>query len=321
MEARAVVFTAPERVDVWDVQLPEPGPEDVVIRTLCSGISIGTEGWILKNRYKGVTYPLVTGYQFCGTVEQVGAQVGGFREGDLVFARSTRLAGDAVRPMWAGHVSRAVVAAKQVYRVPAGVSPAAASMAVMPAVPWHGIRLTGIEPGDLVVVVGQGQVGQYAAQLARLKGARVIAVEMLADRLALSARYSADVALNPERDDVAAAVAAEKPGGADVIIDTSANARAVNASFEWARQNGRYCLQGYYPETTALDLYTPHVKQLTFYNPTDCEGIDTMLQYMAEGKVNVDGLITHTFAADEAAAAFDLAMNRPREAVAMVLQW
>ncbi|MHB0876268.1 MAG: zinc-dependent alcohol dehydrogenase [Anaerolineae bacterium] len=321
MIARGVVFTAPEQVAVRDVRLPEVGPEDVLIRTLYSGISIGTEGWILKNRYKGVTYPLVSGYQFCGTVEQAGADAGGFKEGDVVFARSTRLAGDEVRPMWAGHVSRAVVAAKQVYRVPQGVSPAAASLAVMPAVPWHGIQLTGIEPGDLVVVVGMGQVGQYAAQLARLKGARVIAVETLVDRLELAARYSADIALNPERDDVAAAVAAEKEAGADVIIDTSANVRAVNASFEWARRNARYCLQGYYPDTTSLDLYTPHVKQLTFYNPTDCEGIDTMLQYMAEGRLNVADLITHTLPAERAAEAFDIAMNRPREAVAMVLQW
>lgn len=321
MRARGVVFTAPEKVDVWDIRLPEPGPDDVVIGTISSGISIGTEGWILKNRYKGVTYPLVTGYQLCGRVEQAGANVERFRAGDLVFARSTRLAEGEIRGMWSGHVSRAVVDAKLVYPVPQGVSPDAASLAVMPAVPWHGIRLTGIDPGDLVVVVGMGQVGQYASQLARLKGARVVAVETLPDRLALAAKCGAHVAVNPERDDVAAAVAGEKPAGADVIIDTTANARAVNASFEWARNGARYCLQGYYPDTTALDLYTPHVKQLTFYNPTDCEGVDTMLQYMAEGKLDVETLITHRFPAEKAAAAFDIAMNRPREAVAMVLQW
>ena len=223
--------------------------------------------------------------------------------------------------MWAGHVSHAVTDARSVYKVPDGVDPAAASMAVMPGVPWHGIQLTGINASDLVVVVGMGQVGQYAAQLARVKGAKVIAVEVLPERLALAARYSADIALNPTLDDVAARVKAEKPDGADVVIDTSANAKAVNASFEWARRDARYCLQGYYPGLTSLDLFTPHVKQLTFYNPTDCEGIDTMLQFMAEGKVNVSSLITHTFPAENAPQAFDIAMNRPQEAMAMVLKW
>lgn len=321
MKARGVVFAAQEKVEVWDIEIPEPGPDDVLIRTLYSGISIGTEGWILKNAYWRVTYPLVTGYQLCGVVESVGANVASFRPGETVFTRFTRLAGDKIRPMWAGHVSHAVTDAKSVYKVPAGVHPAHASMAVMPAVPWHGIQLTGINPGDLVVVVGAGQVGQYAAQLARTKGAKVICVEVLADRLALAAKHSADIALNPTVDDVAARVKAEKEDGADVIIDTSANAKAVNASFEWGRQGARYCLQGYYPGETCLDLFWPHVKQYTFYNPTDCEGIDTMLQYMADGKVDVGALITHTFAAEEAPKAYDIAIHRPQEAVAMVLKW
>jgi L-iditol 2-dehydrogenase len=321
MKARGVVFTAPEKVDVWDIDIPEPGPEDVLIRVLYSGISIGTEGWILMNKYKGVTYPLVTGYQYCGVVEKAGAQATGLKEGDLAFARFTRLAGDKLRPMWAGHVSHGVVAANSVYKVPAGVGADEASLGVMPAVPWHGIQLTGINPGDLVIVVGMGQVGQYAAQLARVKGGKVIAVEVLEQRLALAAKHSADIALNPLKDDVAARVKAEKADGADVIIDTSANAKAVNASFEWARRNARYCLQGYYPGETCLDLSTPHLKQLTFYNPTDCEGIDTMLSFMAQGSVNVKDLITHRFEAEDAPKAFELMLRSPQEAVAMVLHW
>ena len=321
MKARGVVFTAPERVDVWDIELPEPGPEDVAIRVLYSGISIGTEGWVLRNRYRGVTYPLVTGYQYAGVAEQVGAAVANVKEGDQVFARFTRLAGDRVRPMWAGHVSHGVVAASQVHKVPAGLGADEAALAVMPAVPWHGIQLTGINPGDLVVVVGLGQVGQYAAQLARTKGAKVIAVEVLEHRRELAAKYSADIVLDPAHDDVSTVVKDNKAEGADVIIDTSANAKAINASFEWARRNARYCLQGYYPDLTPLDLFTPHVKQLTFYHPTDCEGIDTMLTYMTEGKVNVKGLITHRFPANDAAQAYDIAIHAPEEAVAMVLQW
>jgi len=321
MKPKGIVFTEPEKVEVWDIELPEPGPEDVVIRVLYSGVSMGTEGWILRNLYKGVTYPLVTGYQLCGIVAKAGPEAGAIREGSLVFARHTRLAGDRVRAMWAGHVSHAVVAASDVYEVPSGVSPAAASLAVMPAVPWHGIQLTGVDPGDLVVVVGMGQVGQYAAQLARAKGAKVIAVEVLEERRRLAAEISADIALNPLKDDVVECVKAEKEGGADVIIDTSANAEAVNASFEWIRPNGRYCLQGYYPGLTHLDLFTPHVKQLTFYNPTDCEGIDTMLSLMAEGQLNVESLITHRFEASDAPRAYELMLSRPQDAVAMVLHW
>jgi 2-desacetyl-2-hydroxyethyl bacteriochlorophyllide A dehydrogenase len=98
LKAKGVVFTAPERVEVLEVEVPEPTPNDVVIRVLYSGISIGTERWILTNKYKGVSYPLVSGYQFCGIVEEIGSNVTTLRKGDVVFARHSRIL-ENIRPM------------------------------------------------------------------------------------------------------------------------------------------------------------------------------------------------------------------------------
>ena len=320
MKARGVVFTAPYKVEVWDIEVPEPGPEDLLVRVLYSGISVGTEGWILKNGYKGVTYPLVTGYQHCGVVERVGSKVEGIREGELVFGSHGRLVGD-VRSMWAGHLSHAVQAASQVIKVPEGVLPEEAALGIMPAVPWHGIQMTGIDPGDLVVVIGLGLVGQFACQLARTKGGTVIATDILEKRRNLAMECGTDIVLDPRKDDVNAQVKSVKEAGADVIIDTSANADAVNASFEWIRRDGRYCLQGYYSGMTPLDLFLPHVKQITFYNPTGYEGVPTMFSYIAKGSVQAKPLITHYIAAEEAPKAYDLMLNSPQEAVGMVLRW
>lgn len=63
------------------------------------------------------------------------------------------------------------------------------------------------------------------------------------------------------------------------------------------------------------------MKQLTFYNPTNCEAIDLMLQYAAEGKINIRGLITHTFDAEQAPDAYRLLVEKPQEALGMVLKW
>ncbi len=319
MKARGVVFTGPEQVEVRDVDLPKPGPKDVLIKVLYSGVSIGTEGWILKNGYKGVTYPLVTGYQHCGVAEQVGAEVADFREGDLVYCGSSRVEG--IRPMWAGHVSYSVQDAAGLIKVPAKVLPEEAALGVMPAVPWHGIQMTGINPGDLVVVVGLGLVGQFAVQLARTKGATVIATEVLEKRRELARQCGAEFVLDPRTEDVDARVKAVKPAGADVIIDTSANASAVNASFEWIRRDGRYCLQGYYSGLTCLDLFLPHVKQMTFINPTGFEGIATMFDYIDRGLIQAKPLITHCFDGEDAAHAYDLMLRAPQETVGIVLRW
>ncbi len=320
MKAKGVVFTAPESVEVWDLDIPEPGPEEVLVRVTHSGISMGTEGWILKNKYKGVTYPLVTGYQNCGVVERVGSAVTNVAEGDRVFTSHGRLLSD-VRPMWAGHLSHIVTPGSAVIPVPEGVASDAASLGVMPGVPWRGIQMTGINEGDLVVVIGLGLVGQFALQLALIKGARVIALEVRERRRLLAAKHGGAIVLDPLSEDVLARVQGEKEAGADVIIDTSANSQAVNESFDWIRPGGRYCFQGYYPELTCLDLYLPHFKQLTFYNPTSYEGIDTMFSLIAQGQLNVGSLITHRFAAEQAPQAYGILLERPQEALGMVLEW
>ena len=320
MKARGVVFPAANQVEVWDIEIPEPGPDEVLVRVLYSGISIGTEGWILKNEYKGVTYPLVTGYQYGGVIESLGSAVSGLAKGDLVFGRHTKLLGD-ITPMSAGHVSRAVTPAKDLVKVPKGVGADEASLGVMPGVPWRGIQETGINEGDLVVVIGLGLVGQFACQLLRIKGARVIAVEPLPLRRELARRFGTEVVLDPAVDDIEARIRAEKPEGADVITDTSANAKAVNASFEWIRPRGRYCFQGYYAGLTCLDLYTPHVKQLRFFNPTNYEAPELMFKYATEGRLNIKGLITHRFSAEDAPKAYKLMIESPSEALGIVLDW
>ena len=321
MKAKGVVFTAPEQVEVWDIEIPEPGPEDLLIRVLYSGISVGTEGWILLGKYKGTTYPLVTGYQHCGVVEKVGSAVTGFEEGQLVFNLHTRLLGD-IRPMSAGHVSHAVFSADKVIPVPDSVKADEASLGVLIGVPWRGIQMTRIYNGDLVVVIGLGLVGQVAAQLARTQGAaKVIALDVLDKRRSIAGRVSGAIVLDARTDDVEGCIKSIKPGGADVIIDTSANQAVMNQSFEWIRREGRYCLQGYYPDLTCLDLYLPHVKQLTFYNPTSCEGVDTMFSFMARGMLDIGSLITHHFEAEEAPEAYEMMIQRPKEFLAMVLHW
>ncbi len=86
-----MVFTAPGKIEVREIELPDMEEEDILIRTLYSGISIGTEGWILMNKYKDVKYPLSSGYQKTGVVEKVGAEVKGVKPGDRMFLRTTRI--------------------------------------------------------------------------------------------------------------------------------------------------------------------------------------------------------------------------------------
>ncbi|HEU4355211.1 MAG TPA: zinc-binding dehydrogenase, partial [Actinomycetota bacterium] len=220
--APAVVFAAPNEVEIRTVELADVGPRDVRIRTVYSGVSQGTERWLLTDRYRwtGGTpqYPHFPGYQAAGVVEEVGAEIDDLRPGDHVFAQATRFADPAGRYGLGSHTGTLVQAREDVTRLDPSVDLAAASLLRMAGVSRHGVRLTGVDPGDLVVVIGQGMIGQMSAQAARREGARVIAADRIAARVEASAKHSADRAVDTSVEDLATVVREESPDGADVVI-------------------------------------------------------------------------------------------------------
>ncbi len=323
IQAWAVIFPERDKVDIARIELPDPGPRDVVVRTEFSGISIGTEGWILKQKYRGTEFPLVTGYQKVGIIEHAGPEVEGFSVGQRVFLRHTKIA-SGIRSMWGGHTSMSVAEFTELIPVPDGADPACASLLVMVAVGYHGAaELVDVKPGELVVIIGQGLIGQFAAQVCKQRGCTVVTTEPLELRRRLSAELAADVAINPLEQDPGEVVRSLKPDGADVVIDCSANEAAINQSFEWLRRHGRYCFQAYYPETTCLDLFWPHVKEITAYFPTNVsdEGMREMMQWIADGRAKVRPLITHIESWQKAPELYQLAMDKPGECLGMVLDW
>jgi 2-desacetyl-2-hydroxyethyl bacteriochlorophyllide A dehydrogenase len=175
MEARAVVATEPGRVAFQTVRVPEPGPDDVVVRVTHSWISNGTEGSFVRGeRIAGDTprgagdplpFPHVPGYQKVGVVEGVGGAVTDLHTGDVVFATVS-----GVEEMfWAsgGHVSPAVTRRSQVWKLPPGLDPVAASGLVLTQVGYNVGQCAPLRPGDAAVVLGDGMVGHWAAQTLR----------------------------------------------------------------------------------------------------------------------------------------------------------
>jgi 2-desacetyl-2-hydroxyethyl bacteriochlorophyllide A dehydrogenase len=327
VRAPAIVFPTSNLVEIRTMELPAVGPGDVGVRTVCSGVSQGTERWLLTNRYRwpgGVPqYPHFPGYQAAGIVEEVGADVHDLQSGDHVFVQGTRFAEPTAVYGLASHCGYLVAPGDTVTRLDPGVDLGAASLFRMAGVSRLGVRLAGVQPGDVVVVIGQGMIGQMSAQAARLRGARVIASDVIEARVEASARFSADRAVDVTVEEVADVLRSEAPEGADLVIDTTGDARMFGTCVDLVRIEGRISMQGYYPDPIAIDFHPTHLKRVTVTFPCWVdEGRDRELaDDLAASRVVIEPLITHRIPYTDAAGAYELVVEHPEASLGMVLTW
>jgi len=291
MSVLAAVMTAPlAPVELREFPEPELAPGSALLRTLYSEVC-GTDVHLWHGRLSGVPYPIIPGHVSVGLVDKLRGEmrtVNGeiVREGDrLVFFDVHRTCGRCractVTRTPTRCESRRVYGitdsaaeglfggwAEAIYLEP-GVSAARLPDAV-PAETYigggcglitamHIVDRAAISLGDTVLVQGTGAVGLSAIALARLAGATtVIAIGAPADRLELARAMGADAAIDLQRTDAAARLAAvrELTGGlgVDVAVEAAGSARAVEEAPELIRDGGRYVIAGHYTDAGPSSL-------------------------------------------------------------------
>lgn len=291
-KAQAIIFPEKNKVEIGSFDLPDLQPDEMLVRTEFSGVSQGTEIWAFAGKRPEIKYPTVPGYQSVGIIEEAGSDTAKFKPGQRVAFMATRLPADFPRTWMGGHVSRAVI--RDGALVPDGADAAAASLAALPAVSYRGINMLNVQIGDLVVVTGQGLIGQGSAQMARLRGATVVATDVSPTRLDLSKRFSADIVVNPKEQDLGEAVRSMKPAGADVVIETTGRSDQFAPCISLLRWEGQLLLQGYYPDPITFDFHTTHAKKPTIAVTCghDFGGVAVSMELMGQGKLHFRELIT-----------------------------
>ena len=172
---------------------------------------------------------------------------------------------------------------------------------------YQALRRIKLAGGDTIAIVGQGPVGLSATQLAAAMGARVIALDVSAERLKRAKEFGADALINPQTDDAVAAIKALTHGaGADHTLDSSGKADGRLIAVRAARPWGTACFVGEGGDVT-IDV-SPHMlrKQLTIVGSwtfstsiqADCA------RFVADRKIGVDHLFTHRWKLDQAEEAY-----------------
>ena len=332
MQAKAVVFPAPNRVEVRNVSCPDPGPGDAVVRVTHSWISNGTEGSFLRGeRIAGDTayregdpwpFPIVAGYQKIGVVEWVGKDIADLAVGETVFCAMGKVEG--MFQSMGGQVSPSVSPRSQIWKLPEGVDPLAFAGLVLTQVGYNcGQRACPCRIGDAAVVLGDGMVGHWAAQTLAWRGARTLLVGRHDDRLARFASGPSRRTVNAKAEDWLAAVRRWLPGGVQVVVDTVGSLQALHEIMPLMRREGHIVSAGFYGTDDLLSVQPLRNWELSVHMVSGWtqRRMDETVALVANGVLDTLPLITHRFPADRAGDAWELIESKREPVLGVILEW
>jgi 2-desacetyl-2-hydroxyethyl bacteriochlorophyllide A dehydrogenase len=330
MRTEAIIFPEADRITFGAVELPEPQPGDLLVRTTVSLVSTGTETRVLHGGQDGAAFPLVPGYSSLGVVEKTFGDTGGVAAGDLVDYGSPRELIGCHR-VWGGHARHAVVAARSVHPLDERRSPAEYAFATVASVAVHGVRRTFSEPGDGVLVVGQGLIGQLHARVQVALGRQVAVVDILPWRLERSLAGGVARAINAREEDPAAAVHALWPQGPQVAVEATARPEGLRLCEELLR--GRawggddrmpvLAIQSSFVGRIDVDANTFFMKEYILISPRSVDPRDhaAALSMIGAGALPVADLITLRADPRQAAGAYDQLLKHPERHLTCVFEW
>lgn len=302
--SNAVVFLGTHNLQVQTLGLSTPGPEDVVVAVEWSGVSTGTERLLWAGEmpaFPGLSYPLVPGYEAVGRV--VVAEARPDLIGRRVFVPGSRGFKGAAG-LFGASASHLVVAAEKV--VPVDLDrPSDAVLLALAATAYHAIDAAALPE----LIVGHGVLGRLMARLTRAMGGMPTVWEINADRLT-EEDYPV---CTPESD-----------GRRDygVICDVSGDSGILDSLIARLAPKGEIVMAGFYMGRPDFAFPAAFMKEVRLRIAAEWapEDLESVLRLISGGVLRLDGLVTHSQPASEAAKAYQVAFADP-SCLKMILDW
>jgi 2-desacetyl-2-hydroxyethyl bacteriochlorophyllide A dehydrogenase len=342
MRNQFLLFTGPNQVVLADEEVSPDDlrPGEALVKAEYSIVSAGTEGSHFTDleaqmpRPPGQaapTYPRRTGYGHLGEVVALGPQTDNVRIGDRVLTFSN-------------HASRVRAnVGRFALPVPPEIPGRRAVATRMAGVSITALRSSSVQPGDRVVVIGLGLVGNFAAQLFQLAGARVLGLDVAPKRLEVARRCGIrEVHNSAESDPIAAVRDWSGDGqGAEIVVEAIGNSELVMQAVEMTRRHGETILLGSPRARFTADV-TPMLTRLhlqairmigalewTYPIPAQTErarftirhNYEQILGWIADGQLAVDPLVSHVLSPAQCQEAYTGLTTKKDEYTAVVFDW
>jgi 2-desacetyl-2-hydroxyethyl bacteriochlorophyllide A dehydrogenase len=335
MKSTYILFPEKGRVTVEqeDVSLDDLKPLEVVVRNEASIISAGTELARL-NGLEGLQFPCRPGYGSVGRVLAIGSGVTDFKADDRVFYAGKHA---SVQRFMHGQDHQWGL----LFPVPEALSASDAVFACMAQIAMTAPNITELALSDTVAVFGLGLVGNLAAQLYRLAGARVIGIDPVARRCELAKKVGIETVIDvpPERQ-VEALKELTQGKGAAVTVDAVGHSAIINNCVEGTALFGQVILLGS-PRAPFSANMTPMMSQIHIRGlvvrgahmwrlvPNDLRGakhsvawaLRTVFDLIGSGKLNVRALTQPIVKPADVPAAYAGLQSEPEKYVGVVIDW
>jgi len=343
----AVLHEIPGKLQIEDIQIDKPGPREVLITTTAAGLC-HSDLHFIEGKYPYFT-PTVVGHESAGVVEAVGDQVTYVQPGDHVVTYLSVFCGECKnclngRPTLCLNQESVARAPTDPPRLSQNGNPIfqflnLSSFAEQMLVHEHAvvkidpefpletaailgcgvstglgasIRTAGVRPGDTVAVIGLGGVGVSAVQGARIAGAdRIIAVDMLADKLELAKKLGATDIVDASKGDPVMQVKEMSLGGVDHAIEAIGLRVTAEQAFQMLRPGGTATIIGMIPfgttmEINGFELLSERKLQGCIMGSRNFrEAIPSYIELYKQGRLKLDELLSATITLDDVNEAFD----------------
>lgn len=332
---KAAVLRGPNDIVIEDVPVPEIGPTDALIKVRFCGICGSDIHSFTTGMF--VEPGQIMGHEFAGEIAEVGESVVGLQRGDRVTGFSAGVCGECEackreEPLLCAElfhnstgyglpgafaeyvkIENAVVG-QSVHKLSDAMDSVNAAMIEPVSIGVSAVAQAKIEPGDRVVVLGAGMIGNACLQAARAAGAaEVIVVEVSDTRLRLARECGADDVFDARTGDALRWVMdkfGEAPyhyhvgGNADVVLEAAGHPTTIKQAFEMVRPGGRICFVGLPEGEVPLDT-TKIVHKMPYIVGSLGGDFVAAIDAISSGKIQPAALVTHRFPLQDIGAAFE----------------
>lgn len=315
MEMKAVVLTGRDMVRLVDLPPPRiEGPEDVLVQmeavSLCE-----TDAKILDGTVAPWRLPIPIGHEGAGTVIKVGKDVKNIVPGNRVlidpniydatcfacrsgFSNLCSNGGLMGRDVDGVFQQILRVPCRNVFQLPETIPQVIAPLLQPFSTVIHGHNQVEIDPGNVVAVLGLGVVGLMLAQVAKLRGAQVIGVDIAPAKLQLAKTLGIDATVNSlEIDPLAEVMSWTEGKGADVVIEAAGLPDLLQKGIQMLRPRGALLQFGISTKDASFNMYNAYIKELVMKGTRSSlpQDIQQAIKIVRQGRIDLSYLVSKVF--------------------------